>query len=111
MTDVSTDTVLATGTTTSRALNARFSDNLNLLDFGADPTGASDSTTAVQNWLNATTTHNKAGYAPAGTYSIDGAVSLPTGNFTIYGDPGCTEFVCIGSGQFSATSLGIMNII
>jgi len=39
---------LATGTTTARNLVTRMSDVVNVLDFGADPTGISDSTAAFQ---------------------------------------------------------------
>jgi hypothetical protein len=39
-------TILATGSTTTRTLENRFADVVNVLDFGADPTGAVDSTSA-----------------------------------------------------------------
>lgn len=45
----------------------------NLLDYGADPTGLTDSTAAVQAWLNALYANNASGYAPQGTYLTTGA--------------------------------------
>jgi hypothetical protein len=55
----------------------------NALDFGADPTGSDDSTTAIQAALTAA--ENGALYFPAGTYLINTAVTLPS-NIFIYGD-------------------------
>lgn len=44
----------------------------NLLDYGADPTGTTDSTNAIQAWLNALYANNASGYAPQGTYLTSG---------------------------------------
>lgn len=44
----------------------------NLLDYGADPTGVADSTTAIQAWLNDLYASNASGYAPQGTYLTSG---------------------------------------
>lgn len=59
----------ATGTTTARNLVTRFSDVKNVLDFGADPTGATPSTTAIQDAINNAT--KGAVFIPGGTYLID----------------------------------------
>ena len=54
----------------------------NVLSYGADPTGISDSTSAIQTALNA----NSSVYIPAGSYRIDSApISIPTGR-RLYGD-------------------------
>ena len=45
--------VKSTGSTTSRSLANRFADVVNVLDFGADPTGLVDSSTAFQDAINA----------------------------------------------------------
>ena len=59
---------------------------LNLLWWGADPTGATDSTTAVTNWMTACKTLGRDGYAPSGTYKCT-AISLSDFNYVrIYGD-------------------------
>jgi hypothetical protein len=47
------DGITATGSTTARTLANRFADVVNVLDFGADSTGATDSSTAFQNAINA----------------------------------------------------------
>ena len=46
--NISSGTAIATGSTTARSLANRFADVVNVLDFGADPTGAVDSTTEIQ---------------------------------------------------------------
>lgn len=43
-----TGSVLASGSTTARTLSNRFADEINVLDYGADPTGVNDSWLAIQ---------------------------------------------------------------
>ncbi len=69
--------VTATGASVASSLGARVSRELNLIDdFGADPTGATDSQVAAQNFINACeglapwTPH--ACFVPSGTYQVDG---------------------------------------
>jgi len=50
-------------------INARFA---NVLDYGADPTGVADSTTAIQTAI----TDNAAVFIPAGTYRCDNTISI-----------------------------------
>jgi len=50
---LSASTVLATGSTTPRYLAKRFSDEINVLDYGADPTGVADSWLAIQRAISA----------------------------------------------------------
>jgi len=59
----------ATGTTTARNLVTRFSDVVNVLDFGADPTGATNSYSAFQAAAAAVTDNTK--------------IVIPDGNYTI----------------------------
>jgi hypothetical protein len=47
--DGSSLTATATGSTTARSLENRFADVVNVLDFGADPTGVIDSSNAFEN--------------------------------------------------------------
>lgn len=54
----------------------------NVLLWGADPTGVSDSTTAIQNAISA----NTVVYVPAGTYLCGGLVIPSTSGFVMYGD-------------------------
>ena len=41
---------------------------VNLLDFGADPTGVNDSSAGIQRWVDYCRMNNKLAYAPAGIY-------------------------------------------
>lgn len=57
----------------------------NLIRYGADPTGASDSTTAVRAWVKLINSYPL--YAPNGTYKTDTVTITSTGvRFRIYGD-------------------------
>lgn len=58
---------------------------LNLLSYGADPTGVADSTAAIQSWLTDAATQNYTAYAPAGTYKMNSGVNIP-GKVSILGD-------------------------
>lgn len=81
ITDPSTISVTATGSTASRTLAAREADWLNVLDYGADKTGVADSTAAFQ-----------AAYDAADASGTPATVFFPSGNYlkssvvTIYGD-------------------------
>ena len=60
-----------------RSLNARALEHLSVTDFGADPTGVTDSTTAIQTAIN--TLYGLGGgelYVPAGRYKTSAAISL-----------------------------------
>jgi len=54
---------------------------INVLDYGADPTGVADSTSAIQAAIDAASTV----YIPAGTYIISSSLTLH-GNLTIQGE-------------------------
>lgn len=56
----------------------------NILDFGADPSGAADCTTIIQNLLNALTAGGTI-YFPAGTYKVSAALTFAY-PVTIIGD-------------------------
>lgn len=77
--NISNSTAIATGSTTARSLANRFADVANVLDFGADPTGATDSTTAIQNAIAT----GKNVYIPKGDYKCNVVISNRT---VIYGD-------------------------
>ena len=55
-------------------VKTKLQESVSVLDFGADPTGTDDSTTAIQNAHNA----SRAVYYPTGTYKIT-SISLPPG--------------------------------
>lgn len=75
--------ITATGSTTARTLENRFADIVNVLDFGADPTGVVDSTDKIQAAINAT--GNGTLYFPAGTYRCSGEL-LITSALTMQGN-------------------------
>lgn len=68
-----------TNSTTNRAFNLKLQESISVLDFGADPTGATDSSTAIQ----AAVDSGKAVYIPAGTYKCNVNINNKT---IIYGD-------------------------
>jgi len=70
--------VTATGSTTPRSLATRFADWVNVLDFGADPTGMAPSNTAIQNAINT----GQPVYIPPGNYLI---TQITVSNAPIFG--------------------------
>lgn len=58
---------------------------ITVLDFGADPTGVTDSTTAINNAL-ASLTGGGSLYFPTGTYKTTGQILCLNANVTVYGD-------------------------
>jgi hypothetical protein len=76
---------LATGTTFARTLANRLADVVNVLDFGADPTGVLDSKTAILNAIGV----GKSVYFPDGTYKFVVTTTnaiTPAINATIFGN-------------------------
>ena len=69
----------ATGAVT-RTLESKLQESVSVLDFGADPTGTSDSTTAIQAALNT----GRSVYFPNGTY-LTSTVNLLS-NIKVYGE-------------------------
>ena len=63
--------VTASGGTTERSFATHFGDVVNVLDYGADATGATNSTAAIQAAIDAAA--SKTVYFPAGTYIVNSA--------------------------------------
>ena len=85
-------------------VNTRMIDGavLSLLDFGADPTGSSDSSTAMKNALESGAEFIS---VPAGTYSIQSNVSATLGNtVTLYGN---ASFIYQGSASNTSPMITI----
>jgi len=60
---------------------------ISLADYGADLTGATDSSVAIQNWLAAIVSSGQNGFVPAGTYLITSPITFTvTGNISIEAD-------------------------
>lgn len=71
-----------TGAVTARsvtALGATDWINVTAAPYGADPTGAADSTTVIQSAANALPPTGGTLYFPAGTYALSGAITLKSG--------------------------------
>ena len=65
-------------------VEAKLAQTISVLDFGADPTGVADSTTAIQDAIDAAP-QGGAVYVPNGTYEISNALVIDKA-LTIYGD-------------------------
>lgn len=77
--------IKATGTTTSRTLGARFSERINVKDFGATGNGVTDDLAAFQAAAAAIPAAGAALYIPAGRYVLSAAVTIAN-PARIYGD-------------------------
>lgn len=86
--------VTATGSTTARSLANRFADVVNVLDFGADPTGATSSTGAFV----AAATASPSVYVPSGTYLISTSPTFPS----------AISFDCSAGSIISGAGAGIL---
>jgi hypothetical protein len=98
--------ITATGATTTRTFGARFSDYINVIDYGADSTGVNDSTTAIQNAVNANTASQTNGnigtiYFPRGTYKVTGTIYLPPAK------PGTLSTAASFNGQIAGATLTV----
>jgi hypothetical protein len=100
--------ITATGSSASRSLQNRFSDWANILDYGADPTGATDSQPAIQAAVNALSATGKPWVLlfPPGDYRIEDEINL---------DVATQPFSIIGSGRrkttFRPTDFGVSKAI
>ena len=65
--------VLANGTMTPRGLSTRFSDIVNIKDFGATGDGVHDDTKAWEHW-QAALERGGVGYIPSGQYRVNGII-------------------------------------
>jgi hypothetical protein len=75
--EVSTASVIATGSITPRTLANRFADVLNVKDFGAVGDGITDDALAFQNAAN----HGGDIKIPYGTYRLSTGITIPSGSF------------------------------
>jgi hypothetical protein len=99
--------VIATGSTTARSVQDRFAEIVNVKDFGAKGDGTTDDSAAIQTAINFVASGQKVAVRiPAGTYVINGAVSV-NGRFVSFD----WEYPCsfIGTGTFNGYSLASTN--
>lgn len=86
----------------STNVEAKLGQSISILDFGADPTGAVDSSAAIQSAIAATFARGGgAVYAPAGQYRLDSTITFPEDYYIkFYGDGSLrTRFVFKGTGN------------
>lgn len=83
-TNASDGAVTATGSTTARTLGARFSDVINVKDYGAVGDGTATDTAAIRLALAAVPASGAQVFFPKGTYKINGMMTLPS-NVHLYG--------------------------
>lgn len=67
-------------------VQTKLRETVSVLDFGADPTGATDSTTKIQNAINYAVSSGQELYFPSGTYVISSTLTA-SGMFTMKGVP------------------------
>lgn len=85
--------------TVERTVQAKLQEWVSVLDFGADPTGVTDSTTEIQNAIN----NNKGVYFPAGSYLISSPLELK--QEWIFGDgPDLSIILCNATHAFTVLS-------
>lgn len=82
--NISSSTAIATGSTTARTLANRFSDVVNALDFGADPTGVVDSTQAIQDAIDI---QKGPVFLPNGIYLVSSEIVIKDGTGIIGENP------------------------
>lgn len=82
---ISQSPVISTGTTEPRDLSDRFSDCLNVRDFGARGDGITDDTEAIQKAINVSVIKKASCFIPSGDYLISKDIYLPS-NCCVYGD-------------------------
>ena len=68
--------VTATGSSQPRTLEDRFSDYINVLDYGVTGNGTTDDTAAIRTAISAGDTANKTVYFPDGTYLVTEAIEV-----------------------------------
>jgi hypothetical protein len=64
----------ALGTNTARTMPERLAEEKNVLDYGADPSSANDSTVAIQTAMNDAVSSGAGVYLPVGTYKVTNTV-------------------------------------
>lgn len=69
----------------ARTQHAKNAESVSVLDFGADPTGSVDSTSAIMAAVTAVSTLGGTVYVPAGTYKLTGLITLAN-NVSLLGD-------------------------
>ena len=89
-----------------RSLLSRLQDTVSVLDFGADPTGTNDSTTAIQNAINAAASlGNMYVLFPYGNYRLTAGISIDISKVGLFGCGASLSWTSMTSG----TAITILN--
>lgn len=86
----------------TRTYAAKLSERVSILDFGADPTGVADSTSAIQSAITyvLSLTNGGAVYMPSGTYKVTSQINAPNTagiSLELYGDGAGTRLKYTGA--------------
>ena len=96
---------------------------INVMDWGADNTGANDSATAIQNAYNSIATTGGALYFPTGNYKINSQISMTgSGYISLIGDGPFVSTIKVnfvagdaivvnGPGEFSMNQIGVVTLV
>jgi hypothetical protein len=78
--------------------------------WGADPSGTTDSTSAIQNACNSLSSGGKV-YLPAGTYKTIGTINRPANVYIVGDGPECTSITATGNYPIIATTGSSSNVL
>jgi len=97
---------LTTPITSAAAQTPAATETLSLVGFGADPTGHTDSSAALQKWYAAVVASGVPGHLPHGTYRADSSITWDLdrarrSGLKIYGDGPQQSIIVIRSGTLS----------
>lgn len=110
VTDVSTATVTATGSSSTRSLATRFAQEFNVKDYGAIGDGTTNDVAAIQAAINAASSAGGGSvFLPTGTYLVNTECLLAS-NIRIHGD-GIKSNLIPGSGFHASGSSGILGTL
>ena len=90
----------------ARTTASKLQESVSVLDFGADPTGVSDSTTAIQAAITACQSSGAALYIPTGTYKITSSLSI-TSKIKIYGDGNQRSILSLNTSSSSTFAISV----
>ena len=90
-----------------RTAQSKMRDWFSVLDFGADPTGASDSTTEIQAAVDAVAETGKSGtvFFPAGTYRCNSGITIDASVCTMLGNAVTLDFSSFGASTGAAVTI------
>ena len=114
-TNASALNVTATGSTRARSLGARFTERVNVLDFGATANGSTNDGLSIQAAINAASARPRGAevFLPPGTYRLDTSVALlrPMSNVVLRGSGRGRTVIVIDDAINAINGDGVSNSI